>query len=156
MTITRKSSISFAVLAGSLALGGCALETGDSEAETASLGESESALCKNALSANEERIALKLVDDICGDTWCEGDNDFAFEKLTCRAATAHAAGSCNLRLAIIPREDDPPTYYRSCTTRGFAGFASLVQTAPNGYQSLQPAFYDALSECINRLEDALP
>lgn len=151
MSIIKKSSLAFVIVGGSLALGGCAMDTDDAATEEmASLGESDSALCKNALSAAEERTTLKLIDDICGDTWCEGDNNFAFEKLTCRGK------SCTLRLLIIPREDDPPTYSRSCTTRGFSGFSSLVQTAPNGYQSLQPAFYDALSACINRLEDALP
>lgn len=151
MSIIRKSSIVLAIVGSASALGGCALAADESKIdEAANLGESDSALCKNALSAAEERTALKLIDDICGDTWCEGDNNFAFEKLTCRG------GSCTLRLAIIPREDDPPTYDRSCTTRGFSGFSSLVQTAPNDYQSLQPTFYDALSACINRLEDALP
>src|SRR5436853_412785 len=28
------------------------------------------------LSPTQEKIALKLIDDICGDTWCEGDYNF--------------------------------------------------------------------------------
>jgi hypothetical protein len=157
MRFIQKFSLLFSVLLGSLALSGCALDTETNTDEVASLGESESALCKNALSSAEERTALKLIDDICGDTWCEGDYNFAFEKLTCRAGNPGVAGSgsCALRLALIPYEDNPPRFVRSCTTRGFSGFASLVQTAPNGYQSLQPDFYDALSECINELEDSL-
>jgi hypothetical protein len=146
-------------------LAGCAAEvapdqTTEAEAETQAEapGESESALCKNALSPAQERTALKLVDDICGDTWCEGDNNFAFVSLTCRAGAGKPpqGGSCTLKLDIIPREDDPPRYRRSCTTPGFTGFASLVTTYSGGYQALEPAFYDALSDCINELESQLP
>jgi hypothetical protein len=144
-------------------LGGCAAEVApeadeDAITEEATLGEAESALCKNALSRVQEKTALKLIDDICGDTWCEGDNNFAFLSLQCRAATSKTKeGSCTLKLDIIPRVDDPaPHYRRSCTTSGFTGFASLVSKSPSGYQSLQPAFYDALSACIDDLESKLP
>ncbi len=142
-------------------LGGCAAEVAPDDAlEAEVVGETESALCKNALSSAQEKTALKLIDDICGDTWCEGDNNFAFLALTCRAGTGKPAtnGSCTLKLDIIPRVDEttPPRYRRTCTTGGFSGFASLVTTSTNGYQALQPAFYDALSECINELEEELP
>lgn len=153
----RKTSIVLVTII----LGGCAAELAPDDApatEAEALGEAESALCKNALSPAQEQTVLKLVDDICGDTWCEGDNNFAFLALSCRAGAAHSpqGGRCTLQLDIIPRVDDPPSYRRSCTTRGFSGFASLVTTSSNGYQSLQPEFYDALSECINRLESELP
>jgi hypothetical protein len=142
-----------------IALAGCAAATdGATLDDSEPLGEGQSALCRNALSPAQEKVVLKLIDDICGDTWCEGDNNFAFDSLSCRSGSAHSpvGGSCTLKLDIIPRVDDPPRYRRSCSTHGFTGFDSLVSTAPNGYQSLQPAFYDALSECINRLEADLP
>ena len=99
-----------------------------------------------------------MIDDICGDTWCEGDNNFAFDRLTCRAGAAGSTdgGSCTLKLRIIPREDDAPSYSRVCTTRGFQGFGSLVQTTVSGYQSLVWDYYMALTDCISKLEDELP
>jgi hypothetical protein len=137
----------------SIVLGGCAVatgaESGDDAAESAA--HSKSALCKNALSPRQEATALKLIDDICGDTWCEGDNDFAFDRLSCSAGS----GTCTLRLRIIPREQTAASYPRACTTSGFLGFDSLVETAQNGYQSLNWGYYLALSECINRLEAEL-
>lgn len=156
MSIRKKLSVLSTII-----LGGCAAELApDGALEAEELGEAESALCKNALTASQEKTALKLIDDICGDTWCEGDNNFAFLALTCRTGTGKAAngGTCTLKLDIIPRIDEttPPRYRRTCTTRGFRGFASLVTTSTNGYQALEPAFYDALSECINELESDLP
>jgi hypothetical protein len=107
-----------------------------------------------ALTPAESRQVLKLIDDICGDTWCEGDNNFLFERLVCSAATHH----CTLGFDVIPRDDvagGRPFYRRSCTTRHFTGFDSLVTTAESGYQSLAPDYYDALTECISRIEDRL-
>jgi hypothetical protein len=77
MSIHGKLSILFTII-----LGGCAAELAPEGAED--LGEAEAALCKNALSAAQEKTALKLIDDICGDTWCEGDNNFAFSPSVTR------------------------------------------------------------------------
>jgi len=109
-------------------------------------------LGENALSPAQSKTVLKLVDDICGDTWCEGDYNFAFRKLQCATCT----GTCILTLQLLPREgmpDEGKAYTRTCTTRGFTGFDSLVQTSASGYQSLQGNYYSALTECISRLED---
>src|SRR5690349_15526407 len=113
MGICKQLSILFTIV-----LTGCAAASSadgvddavDEAVDDAAPGEAQSALCKNALSPAEEKIALKLIDDICGDTWCEGDNNFAFKALTCRSGAPHSAGggSCTLKLDIIPRVDDPP------------------------------------------------
>jgi hypothetical protein len=140
-------------------LAGCAVDAGTSSRESEDTAALTEALCsKNALSPTEEQTALKLIDDICGDTWCEGDNDFAFEKLACEAPTAARPGSCKLKLRIIPREGAagyPRSFNRSCTTTGFTGFASLVETSSSGYQSLDWDYYLALTDCISGLEEAL-
>jgi hypothetical protein len=140
-----------------LGLGGCAVETSEPGADAQPLAQSDSALCKNALSAAEEKTALKLIDDICGDTWCDGDNNFAFDRLTCRPAATNSStgGSCTLKLRLIPRDDSGRSYARTCTTSGFFGFDSLVDTAENGYQSLDWDYYLALTDCITRLEAEL-
>jgi hypothetical protein len=153
MRLKRQISVLFTLL-----LPGCAVEIADTTNDAEALGRDESALCRNALAPSQEKAVLKLIDDICGDTWCEGDNNFAFERLTCRAGASGSpdGGTCTLKLRIIPREDDPPSYSRACTTRGFSGFDSLVETAQSGYQSLRWDYYLALSDCINELESALP
>jgi hypothetical protein len=142
----------------SLVLAGCGAESPDS-GEDETQAASEELRSKNALTPGQEQTALKLIDDICGDTWCEGDDNFAFRKLTCTAPRGGRSGSCKLELRIIPLEGArgyPRSFERHCTTGDFSGFDSLVATAPNGYQSLNPAYYDALTECIGRLEQSLP
>lgn len=153
MISIRQFTVSIALF-----ISGCALDAGGAAESESLVGHAESAVCKNALSPSEQKVALKLIDDICGDTWCEGDNDFAFEQLTCRGAARDAGtgGSCTLRFRIIPRTDDPPSYSRTCTTSGFQGFHSLVETAPSGYQSLNWDYYLALTACIQRVEADLP
>ena len=103
------------------------------------------------LSPTQEKIALKLIDDICGDTWCEGDYNFDFRALTCDSRQM----TCTLRFQMFPWDtvaSGSSAYSRSCETTGFSGFDSLVATSPNGYQSLVPSFYDALTTCIGNLE----
>ena len=129
-----------------------AVEVSDAE-PTETHSEAEE-LSKNALTAAQAKTALKLIDDICGDTWCDGDYNFGFRRLTC----AKAAHTCTLTLQVFPREgvaSSARSYWRSCKTSGFTGFASLVSTASSGYQSLQSDYYDALTECMFRIEDNL-
>jgi hypothetical protein len=113
------------------------------------------ALSANALSPAQTKTALKLIDDICGDTWCSGDYNFAFRRLTC----SRVAKTCTLTLQVFPREgvaSRERSYWRSCKTAGFQGFASLVDTSSSGYQSLDQTYYDALTECTMRIIDHLP
>ena len=105
------------------------VEVADLSPEEVSAANVESPLqAKNALSTAQSRTVLKLIDDICGDTWCSGDYDFGFRRLTC----ATAARTCTLTLQVFPREGVPSSqksYWRSCKTHGYRGFASLVDTS---------------------------
>jgi len=124
------------------------LEVGEAE-PTDARSEAES-LAKNALTAAQAKTALGLIDQICGDTWCDGDYDFGFRRLTC----SKAAGTCTLTLQVFPREgvvSRARSYWRSCKTADFSGFDSLVNTGASGYQSLNNDYYDALSECLARV-----
>lgn len=115
----------------------------------------EEALSGNALSSAQATTALKLIDDICGDTWCSGDYNFGFRRLTC----SRAAKTCTLTLQVFPRDgvsSSPRSYWRSCKTAGFYGFSSLVHTTSSGYQSLDDDYYDALTECTTRIVGHLP
>ena len=102
----------------------------------------------NALSRAEERIVLKLVDDICGDTWCEGDYDFRFRRLFCDSNTA----TCLLMFQMASRQGPGSAWRRQmCRTGGFFDFDSLVVTTSGGYQWLTGSYYEALSACIGQL-----
>lgn len=141
---------------------GCAVDTGD----TGNSGADETvtvateALSRKGLTKQEEAVVLKAIDDICGDTWCEGDHNFSFDRLECfnGCAGRAGAGQCQLTFRVFSYDTDietGPTYTRSCRTPGFTGFDSLVGTFGD-YHSLQPAYYDALTECIGRVESHLP
>ncbi len=68
-------------------------------------------------------------------------------------------GTCHLTFRLFPSDSDSktgPTFARRCTTSGFSGFASLVDSAPNGDQSLNWQYYNALSACISEVERQLP
>ena len=102
----------------------------------------------NALSRAEERIVLKLVDDICGDTWCEGDYDFRFRRLFCDSNAA----TCSLIFQMASREGAGTSWRpQMCRTGGFLDFDSLVETSSGGYQWLTDGYYKALSACIGQL-----
>ncbi|MET0591937.1 MAG: hypothetical protein ABW133_04510 [Polyangiaceae bacterium] len=103
-----------------------------------------------ALSRTESKTVLKLLDDICGDTWCEGDHDFRFLKIGCHESSA----TCTLFFLMFPYDTSPSVAsLRSCKTGNFAGFASLVETDSQGVPSLTAGYYDAISSCIARLEE---
>jgi hypothetical protein len=121
-----------------------------SEAEPTDARSEAESLAKNALSAAQANTALGLIDAICGDTWCDGDYDFGFRRLTC----SKAAKTCTLTVQVFPREgvtSSARSYWRSCKTADFSGFDSLVSTGPSGYQSLNNDYYDALTECLSRV-----
>jgi hypothetical protein len=109
----------------------------------------------STLTAAQERAVLRLVDDRCGDTWCEGDHLFDFRHLSCD----RASHSCllQLRIASLVEPGTVPTWYRRAgRVRGFVGFRDLVATSPTGTRSLTPAFTAALDALVTRLEATVP
>lgn len=115
------------------------------------VGSQSEASSKNALTPREAATVLRLIDDRCGDTWCEGDYNFAFRRVTC----SERSGSCTLTLQVFPREGVPASrkmYWRSCKSAGFTGYDSLVLSLDSGYSTLQEGYYAALTECISHIE----
>jgi hypothetical protein len=159
MNETKRATLCWAMLGVSMM--GCTLDATEQagrEAEAEELSEAPQELKRNPLSEQQQAIVLKLIDDICGDTWCEGDHNFSFDRLDCQKGCNGQDGSCQLSFRLFSHDTDVdtgPTFARSCKTRGFSGFASLVR-AQGTLQSLQPAFYDALTDCISGVEAALP
>jgi hypothetical protein len=140
-------------------LSACAVSTEDaSEGRTEHVAAASQALSRNALSERQEAIALKAIDDICGDTWCEGDHNFRFDSLACSMGCKKRAGSCKLSFRVFSYDTDVetgPTYTRTCRTPGFTGFDSVVESFGE-YHALTPAYYDALTQCISDVESHLP
>ena len=141
-----------------VSLGACAMETGGEEALHEDSGSVSEELSRSALSPREEATVLKLIDGICADTWCGGDYNFRFDRLDCKSGCPGRPGSCKLTFRMFSHATDiatGPTYTRACKTPGFTGFDSLVETGAS-YQLLNWDYYEALTECIARVESNLP
>lgn len=106
-----------------------------------------------ALTATQERIVVKLIDDVCGDTWCEGDHAFRFRRFSCDRRRA----ACTLRLQISSWSEEPRRWRtRSPRISGFPRYGDMVVCEPNGARSLQPAFYEAVGAAVRATEATVP
>jgi hypothetical protein len=105
-----------------------------------------------AVTAAQERVVLRLVDDICGDTWCEGDHAFRFRSFTCSPRRG-----CLLRVQLASWSHEPRRWHsRSARVLGFPRFTDMVVTAPGGERSLQPAFFEAVGRAVRTMTDSVP
>jgi hypothetical protein len=107
----------------------------------------------NDLTAEEQKLVLRLVDNRCGDTWCDGDYDWRFKKITCSFASKQA---CTMTTMAIDTIDTHKYYWRSCKMTGIRSFDEMVVTFPNGYQDITEAFGTKLDDCMAKLERSLP
>lgn len=118
------------------------------------------------LTYEEEKLALQQIDNICGDTWCEGDYDFGFDRLRC----LKEQGVCLLEFRMIERsfsQDDrevvseTDTYQAAknpsekhhaveCQIAGITEFSQIVTD-----DRLNDEFYQTLTNCISDLESSL-
>ena len=105
------------------------------------------------LSPRQEAVVLDLIDDVCGDTWCEGDHAFDFRRFTCDPL----ARACTLTLRTA-RYDGAVLHWRWRTRQvhGFPRFGHMVSTAPTGQHSLRSGFYGAVTEVIRDVEASVP
>lgn len=104
------------------------------------------------LTLRQEAVVLDLIDDICGDTWCEGDFAFDFRRFSCSPETR----SCMLRLRIASRAQEPLEWkWRSREITGFSRYWQMVDTSPSGYVSLDWDFYLAVSDVISEIEESV-
>jgi hypothetical protein len=105
-----------------------------------------------AVTAAQERVVLRLVDDICGDTWCEGDHAFRFRSFSCTPRRG-----CVLRAQVASWSHEPLRWHsRSARVVGFPRFRDMVVTGPGGDRWLQPAFYEAVGRAVRSMTDSVP
>jgi len=104
-------------------------------------------LRRYAVTTAQERVVLELIDDICGDTWCEGEHAFRFSRFDC-----HPRRGCVLRAQIASWTYDPLRWQeRSARLLGFPRFRDMVVAGPDGSWSLQPAFFEAVGEAVGEM-----
>jgi hypothetical protein len=118
------------------------------------------------LTTAQRETVLQVVDQLCGDTWCEGDYGFAFDDLKCSAQTQ----TCELffrMTAYVPKESSPAVIEdEQYTAKIFKApkvscvihatqYSDLVEAVHPTYVRLTDHYYGALSSCILALEERL-
>jgi hypothetical protein len=104
----------------------------------------------------ETATILKAIDNICGDTWCEGDYSYRFAKVI--LDTDRNSTRVLFTMSInYPTEIDSSAvilsqkFDVSCDVSGYSSFASIMENN----DQLNWDFYTSLTECIQKLEGRL-
>jgi len=146
----------------SMAVWGCAAPSGDPVSNPAddvepSAQAEDLTKAKNDLTAAQAKLVANELNDICGDTWCEGDYSWDFSKIVCDFTKK----TCTFTVLITdPGMDDGTkddrTFWRSCKLSKISSFTAMIDTAKNGYQSLNDDFYSKVDACVGKLESNVP
>ena len=100
------------------------------------------------LSRREEKRVLRAIDQVCGDTWCEGDYNFRFKKLVCN----FTLGICTLEYeaGVWPAEGEKIKFSikKTCSVTGVSSISSLIEGASQ-WDELQDAVYEQINLCIS-------
>lgn len=102
------------------------------------------------LSPEERSEVVRSIDDVCGDTWCEGDYNFKFTNFLCNFKQKQ----CILSFYFIKTDDQDVESYSPLQVCRFKNIENINQIRNNRF-SLNVNFYDKISECIGILEEKI-
>ncbi|MDQ3235793.1 MAG: hypothetical protein M3Q07_28630 [Pseudobdellovibrionaceae bacterium] len=110
----------------------------------------------NPTPATEAKTILKAIDNICGDTWCEGDFSYRFNKVILNPTnkstrvlftmSINDAIEIDANTSIVKQKFDV-----SCTVTGYSTFSEIMTSN----DTLNWDFYTGLGDCIQKLEGRL-
>jgi hypothetical protein len=100
------------------------------------------------LSPVERSEVIRSIDDVCGDTWCEGDYNFKFNNFSCNFREKN----CDLTFYFIKSDDQDVEIYSPLQVCHFDNITSIKHIRNNRF-SLNENFYDKITECIGMLEE---
>ncbi|MBC8555984.1 MAG: hypothetical protein ISR65_18260 [Bacteriovoracaceae bacterium] len=114
------------------------------------LSTSAFAYANEFLTDEQKDTILTSIDNICGDTWCEGDFDYSFNSIYCDSQR----GSCTVEMEVILREYDEVTWEMinetrtpsSCTVFNFYSYNDIIDQTRQ-WDQLTDDFYEKLSDC---------
>jgi hypothetical protein len=103
------------------------------------------------LCRRDEKKVLFAIDQICGDTWCEGDSNFQFRKIRCN----FKLGSCALEFRTAPWKNSDDEEYdwsksKTCVLRNVESLDSLIDTNRQ-VPVLRDGPYEQITTCIDHL-----
>lgn len=114
----------------------------------------------SALFAESEEIFSKpqnqkiveAIDNICADSWCEGNYNYEFTSFSCDKSVH----TCNLSFYFINTEtEDGISVYSPLQICSFSNIMNLKQILTRT-NSLNDNFYSELDMCISALEENAP
>lgn len=108
------------------------------------------------LTAKQAKAVLSELNDLCGDSWCEGDYLWDFKKIKCKFGDQ----TCTLTMMVtdwgIEEEGtEDIIYWRSCKMKGIGAHEEMVK-GEGIAANLTDAFVDIVNECVERIEKNIP
>ncbi|MBC7540877.1 MAG: hypothetical protein H7281_18800 [Bacteriovorax sp.] len=100
------------------------------------------------LSPTQRNEVIRSIDDVCGDTWCEGDYNFKFIYFSCDKL----AKSCDLSFHFIKSEEQSVETYSPVQVCHFQNITNFKQIKDSNY-SLNDNFYEELTNCIDNRQN---
>lgn len=100
------------------------------------------------LTASQKAHTLTAIDNICGDTWCEGEFDFSFDKINCDDQSKTCTVWMRLYDGYEEREAGEATFSGSCTIDKLSKKEDIYKG-----EHLVIRFYEDLTDCITDLEE---
>ena len=100
------------------------------------------------LFSNEQRqLVLETIDNVCGDSWCEGDYNFEFVDFSC----TRIKNSCDLSFYFINTDNDleKKSQLQLCHFDNITKFEQVIDPS----QDLNNRFYELLDACISDREE---
>lgn len=98
----------------------------------------------------ERSEVIRSIDDICGDTWCEGDYNFKFSHFSCDKTVK----TCDLGFFFIKNNEQSVEVYSPIQTCHFSDIHYFHQIKDSKF-SLNQNFYDKLTNCIGARENEI-
>jgi hypothetical protein len=104
----------------------------------------------------ENASILKAIDNICGDTWCEGDYSYRFDKVILDTARNSTRVLFTMSYPYETAIDESALILKqsfdvSCEVKGYSSFATIMENN----DQLNWDFYLGLTDCIQKLEGRL-
>ena len=126
------------------------------------------------LTPQQSKQTLEVIDDICGDTWCECD-EFNFRTINCEndyctltySMPEFNGHSQEIDFIILPGEGSifeiaeqlqakilisPAEFQAQCTFPYDGNYESMVKIRNNTYPAISEELYEMLTECLNVVE----
>ena len=111
------------------------------------------------LTITEGDVVLREIDNICADTWCEGDFDYNFSSVSCDSTK----GICNLDFEYIYYDWDTESFHSdpytiklswSCELHSFYEKKDVLNSkGDQSYKRITNKFFEAVTECIDENQD---